>query len=143
VVMLHNCGSGPATDIRANVCRPGEDASGPPAIVFDVALPGGRSHLGPKDGELRLQAEERSEPIPGREGGEITSADKRDVWIIHCADLYGSHWHGWCNWSRDNTYRPGEPFMFESAERTPPWIVENCERCQELEEMTRTQAESS
>jgi hypothetical protein len=138
VVMLDNCGSGPATDIRANVCRPGQDVSAPPTVVFNVARQGGRSHLGPQDGELRLQAEQRAEPVHKEEGVSLTDPEKGDVWIIHCGDLTGSHWHAWCNWTREDRHSPGEPFIFESVERTPAWIRRNCARCKEL-----TQSQSS
>ncbi len=53
------------------------------------------------------------------------------------ADLNGWHWHAWNNWSRDNEFSPGEPFIFESEAETPQWVKRYCPRCRETEELRK------
>ncbi len=123
LLMLSNCGHGPAMDIRAWVCPPEPTAADRPEF-FKVDVEGKRSHLGPNDGEVKLHA------LPGP--SERIHAG--DVWIIHCGDLNGLRWHAWCNWTRDNAPRRGEPWIFEAAKQTPEWILGKCQRCRELDE---------
>jgi len=112
-------------DIRAYVLRPGPDSTAPPKLVFDVVLAHGRTHLAPGEDGLRMQA------VPVDPKGELRAAWS-DIWLIHCGDLNGKHWHSWSNWTREDSYRRGEPFVFESKERTPQWIRSSCPRCQKL-----------
>ena len=136
VVEVFNCGSGPAMDVRAIVCRPRpSDPRVTPIARFSTQL--SRSHLGPNDDALEIHS------LPGDVQDETTGRRTSshslasDVWIVHCGDLNGWHWHAWNNWSRDNQHSTGEPFIFESEEKTPAWIRRYCPRCKEIDELRR------
>jgi hypothetical protein len=132
VVMLDNCGRGPAMDIRAYVFRPGPGPGDAPKLVGKAWGENLRSHLGPQDGELRFTAAACSVPNAAEILLDQRGIAWSDVWVIHCGDLNGNHWHAWCNLTRDGIPRRGEPFIFESEERTPGWVAEHCPRCSEI-----------
>lgn len=139
VLKVDNCGRGPAMDIRATVCRPRRsDPMGYPLAIFGTDV--SRSHLGPEDDSIEISTFATPVLIEGTHTYKTGNARDTDVWIIHCGDQNGLHWHAWCNWTRreeGGQYRDGEPFIFERDVETPAWIRRYCPRCPEIDRLRR------
>jgi len=125
-IEVDNAGNGPAMDVRAFLW-PESDADEPlPLHPLD------RHHQGINDDVLKVAAKERQ-----TRGG--VNYQETDVWILHCGDLNGQHWHAWSNWSRktkddpEGKHVPTGLFVFENENMTPRWIRQHCPRCVGLE----------
>jgi hypothetical protein len=130
-LMVGNCGHGPAMDVRVYALRPGDGDEAKPERVFEARVQGGKSHVGPHEEPLRAN------PQPHRQPGQDIRARQSDVWVVHCGDLNGEHWHAWCNRTRlpDSRYKQGEPWIFETERMTPAWIRRYCPRCAEIRKL--------
>ena len=118
-IKVKNVGQGAALDIGGAACRFNGSEDKPASLVFDFETE--VSILGPGD-ETEITAWQYRTPRPGQ-------ASTKDVWIVHYADLNGNKWHTFSNWTRDDRYAQTEGFIFESYERTPRWVRDNCPRC--------------
>jgi hypothetical protein len=125
-LQVRNVGKGPAYDLRGTVFGAPDPDTGKPRFEATPAELE-ESHLAP--GETAYFELTAKQMDPRR------SDYPRDVWIVHCADMMGKpHYHAWCNWTRaeqGDHYREGEPFIFETVERSPDTIRQMCLQCRE------------
>jgi hypothetical protein len=125
-VEISNVGNGPAMDMRATVLaatistEAGLERRLLPALCDS-------SHLATRESTI-VVARNRS---PRQHGIDLARAD---VWIIHCADITGIHYHLVSN--SDERGGPGDAadalWRWWRGKQAPSWVSENCHRCLEL-----------
>lgn len=131
-VELNNIGRGPAMELRGGVFTRSSSSDG---VMQKLSATPNVDHLGPDDDFARVFVDDWGTTRKGLLGKEYRGID---VWIVHCGDQNGCQWHAWSNWSRANQrlpsgeYSPSGQFFFERLERTPPAIIDHCDRCWEL-----------
>jgi len=125
-IEVTNIGRGPAMDIRVCVWTKTGDSE----AWREMPATSPADHLGPDEDKLRIHVDNWDAVRAGMLGPRCRKAD---VWIVHCGDQNGVHWHAWSNWSREtNEHLPTGHFFFESKFRTPEWVRHHCPRCKEL-----------
>ncbi len=119
-LLLRNVGKGPAYDLRGTVFGMPDPKTGKPR--FDaMVVPISESHLAPR---------ETAHFEPTDEQRRALTANPTDIWTVHCADMMGKpHYHAWCNWTREDAHKDGEPWILETVERSPEMIRRNCVVC--------------
>jgi hypothetical protein len=131
VIEVQNAGNGPATDLQAVLLvRNYPQAAGYTTLPARCEKP----HLGPGDVTRAFVIGPRTEHTPGMSLFLRYKVRRRtDIWILHCADLNGQHWHAASNFTPEQEHSAAnEAFLLWRRQQSPEWIRRNCERCREL-----------